>query len=89
MNFETFASQICLLTNEELKEHINRCCELYDRREEEKRKELKTELEKNLMKAIEDILNNDFCLSIEKTDCPDFYVGFGPDEIETCKIEIE
>ncbi len=89
MNFETFASQICLLTNEELEELSNRCCELYGRRKDEKRKELKAELEKNLMKAIEDILNNDFYLTIEKTNCPDFYVDFEPDEIETCKIEIE
>lgn len=89
MNFETFASQICLLTNEELEELSERCRELCDKRKEEERIELENELEKNLMRAIEDILNNDFCLTIEKTDCPDFYMYFAPDEIETCEIKLE
>lgn len=89
MNFETFTSQIYLLTDEELQELSNKCCELYGRRKEEKRKELKAELKKNLMRAIEDILNNDFYLSIEKTDRPEFYVSFKTDEIETCEIELE
>jgi hypothetical protein len=87
MNFETFTSQICLLTDEELKELSERCCELYERRTSEKRKELKNKLGKNLLKAIEDVLNNDFTLLIEKKDYPGLYLY--PDKYENCEVKIK
>lgn len=90
-NYFEFASQIALLEDHELLDLANRCKSLYTDRERIRRNELKPKLMENLQKAIGDILDNGFTLTIQndERDCHDDYgcVIFSPDE--TYSIEIE
>jgi biotin-(acetyl-CoA carboxylase) ligase len=90
-HFDSLFAMTALLNDTELEALANKCQELIADRERIKRNELRRELIDNLQKAIGDILQNNFTLTIENTDrdCHDDYgcVVFDPDENYSFTLE--
>ena len=90
-HFDSLFAMTALLNDTELEALANKCQQLIANREQIKRNQLRQELMENLQKAINDILHNNFTLTIENTDrdCHDDYgcVVFDPDEIYSISVE--
>lgn len=78
MNFDSFTSQIPLLTDDELKSLSARCLSLYESRQRTKREKLREELKEKLQDILNEILDNDFILYLDNGT--EDFISLAPDD---------
>ena len=85
--FDSLLAMTALCNDAELQALADKCQNLIADRQRIQREELRQELMGNLQKAISDILDNGFALTIENTDDPIWKVCFGPQDNYHLEIE--